>query len=116
MLIFVKVLFRQLKTRFFVLIQLIKRLLCCFRNKTDLNENAEEIIGSNFVIVQQNTQPVKNTVMTNIYDQETSLNEWDAMAPDSVRSTQQKCKLLIKNMIKFKHVFKIVFRFVFKFF
>ena len=90
---FAKVLLKQLKTRIFVLFKFIKQLLCCFRNKADAkctNEHVEKIIvDNNFVIVQQNEQPLKNTAMTTLYDQETLLNEWDAMAPVSNYLTQQ---------------------------
>lgn len=82
--LFVKVLIRQLKTRLFVLFQFIKRLLCCFRSKADFDrsdEHVEEIfVDNNFVIVQQNDQPLQNTT-TNLYDQNTTFDDWDAMAP-----------------------------------
>lgn len=98
---------RQLKTRLFVLLQFIKRLLCCFRSKSDFDrsdDHTEEIfVDHNFVVVQQNDQLLQNTT-TNIYDQDASFDDWDTMAPTSANHSAHqngnsaKCNSFLLNL------------------
>lgn len=53
----IKVLFRQVKARLLLLLHCFRLIICFYRQKPSQEDDAVEIIGSDFVVVDPSRQP-----------------------------------------------------------